>query len=391
VLASPRPAHADRYEATLSIRPTRGSARIWEAGTGERAEVWSRGAAASLSLGVRDWLDLGGELAVSYFDEASYQMATLPVSANDPADADADGTCHDPDRDQIRELLVKYFDPPITDEVVDRVEADYRKVRSSQRDRLHHARYYGATRASTRWRGMTWYEDLNGAERSLRLSDLVLMRADVLSDAARSFPRPRRFCPVFCVGTWEQIEPRPRMGERYLWQLSADGRFRCDDPRVPSTLTRWCVHRDPGFGSTSCSRASTAATTNGRWVTSDCMRLKWSREQRTSHSGSIAFRGDARLMSLQHLARRGFRPPRHDASYTSVGNRARRDIERACDPDQRRNGGDRLSHGRLLASFESRRRRQMRGRRGFAGGPWHSLRSRSRARLCCFHRLEAAL
>jgi hypothetical protein len=82
VLASPRPARADRYEATLSIRPTRGSARIWEAGTDERVEVRSRGFAASASLGARDWLDLGGEFVLGYFDKASYQMATLPISAN---------------------------------------------------------------------------------------------------------------------------------------------------------------------------------------------------------------------------------------------------------------------------------------------------------------------
>jgi hypothetical protein len=78
----PRPARADRHAVTLSIRPLRGSARISEAGTDERAEVRSRGGAASASLGVRDWLDLGGELVVAYFDEASYQMATLPISHN---------------------------------------------------------------------------------------------------------------------------------------------------------------------------------------------------------------------------------------------------------------------------------------------------------------------
>jgi hypothetical protein len=81
-LASPRSAHADRHELTLAVRPTRGSAKISEAGTDERVEVRSRGFAASASLGVRDWLDLGGELVLGYFDKASYQMATLPISAN---------------------------------------------------------------------------------------------------------------------------------------------------------------------------------------------------------------------------------------------------------------------------------------------------------------------
>jgi hypothetical protein len=81
-LAWSQPAQADRYEATLAIRPTRGSARIWEDGTAESVKVRSRGFAASANLGMRDWLDFGGELVANWFDDASYQMATLPVSDN---------------------------------------------------------------------------------------------------------------------------------------------------------------------------------------------------------------------------------------------------------------------------------------------------------------------
>jgi hypothetical protein len=80
--AAPRSAQADRHELTLAVRPARGSARISEAGTDERVEVRSRGFAAGASLGVRDWLDLGGELVLGYFDKASYAWATLPISAN---------------------------------------------------------------------------------------------------------------------------------------------------------------------------------------------------------------------------------------------------------------------------------------------------------------------
>lgn len=79
---SPRLAHADRYEATLAIRPTKGSAVISEGGTDERVEVQSRGVAASATLGVRNWLDLGAEIVASNFDEASYQWATMPVKAD---------------------------------------------------------------------------------------------------------------------------------------------------------------------------------------------------------------------------------------------------------------------------------------------------------------------
>lgn len=80
VLAAPGTAYADRHEVTLAIRPTLGSARIRDAGTDQLAEVRSRGMAASATLGVRDWLDVGAELVAGYFDEASYEMAVLPVS-----------------------------------------------------------------------------------------------------------------------------------------------------------------------------------------------------------------------------------------------------------------------------------------------------------------------
>lgn len=80
-LAWPGAAYADRHEVTLAIRPTWGSARIREAGTDQPAEVRSLGVAASASLGVRDRLDVGAELVAGYFDEASYEMAILPVRA----------------------------------------------------------------------------------------------------------------------------------------------------------------------------------------------------------------------------------------------------------------------------------------------------------------------
>ena len=80
VLVSAHPARADRYEATLVLRPTGGVARLAEAGTDEIVQVRSRGFAGGASWGMRHWLDLGGEIVAGYFDQASYQMATLPVS-----------------------------------------------------------------------------------------------------------------------------------------------------------------------------------------------------------------------------------------------------------------------------------------------------------------------
>jgi hypothetical protein len=81
-LARAGPARADRGETTLALRPTAGMALLGETGTDERATVRSLGLAASASLGVRDWLDLGAELVASNFDEASYAWATMPIAAD---------------------------------------------------------------------------------------------------------------------------------------------------------------------------------------------------------------------------------------------------------------------------------------------------------------------
>jgi len=78
-LAWPPGARADREELTIALRPAGGVARVAENGTGERVRVRSRGLAGGASWGVRNWLDLGGELAAGYLDQATYQMATLPV------------------------------------------------------------------------------------------------------------------------------------------------------------------------------------------------------------------------------------------------------------------------------------------------------------------------
>ncbi len=76
------PAHADRHEAAIAVRPGGQLARIADRGTGERDVVPGGSFAGGLSWGVRNWLDLGGELAASSFGEASYALATLPVGAN---------------------------------------------------------------------------------------------------------------------------------------------------------------------------------------------------------------------------------------------------------------------------------------------------------------------
>jgi hypothetical protein len=76
------PARADQYEATLSLHSTAQVAEVSDRGTAERARVRGAGFAGDLRLGIRNWLDVGAELAVGAFGEASYAAATLPVGDN---------------------------------------------------------------------------------------------------------------------------------------------------------------------------------------------------------------------------------------------------------------------------------------------------------------------
>ena len=75
-------ASADRYEATLSVRPTGGVAEMREDGTDERPVVSSAGLAAGLSWGLRNWLDLGAELAAGTLGEATYDRVLALVDDN---------------------------------------------------------------------------------------------------------------------------------------------------------------------------------------------------------------------------------------------------------------------------------------------------------------------
>lgn len=79
-----RTAAADTYEATLSVRPIGGTARFTEdvamGGQGLAASTYRGGLAAGLAYGVRNWLDVGGELVAASFSEASYDSAMVTIT-----------------------------------------------------------------------------------------------------------------------------------------------------------------------------------------------------------------------------------------------------------------------------------------------------------------------
>lgn len=72
-------AFADRYEATLTVRPEGTVARVDDSGARSPSDVPGGGLAAGLSWGVRNWLDIGGEVAGFALSEASYEDATADV------------------------------------------------------------------------------------------------------------------------------------------------------------------------------------------------------------------------------------------------------------------------------------------------------------------------
>lgn len=72
-------ARADQHEATIAVRPIGEVARIADSGTEDRATVAGGGLAGGFRWGMRDWLDVGGELAASSFENATHDSATLPV------------------------------------------------------------------------------------------------------------------------------------------------------------------------------------------------------------------------------------------------------------------------------------------------------------------------
>lgn len=86
-------AHADRYEATLVVRPTASVGEVAEP-VGDRAgsggpratgrqdvvdSVSGGGLDVGLSFGLRNWLDVGGELGVAGFTRAAYDPASVTI------------------------------------------------------------------------------------------------------------------------------------------------------------------------------------------------------------------------------------------------------------------------------------------------------------------------
>jgi hypothetical protein len=151
---------------------------------------------------------------------------------------------HVPTRDEMRQLLEKYFVGPISEEFVDLIEA---RFLAGREDRAAWASYFSHFESMTRWRGKAWYEDAEFTfnRRQMTPRHLVVMLANKIADRNQdgSVPQPKLYCPPMFVGTWQQIEPKVELSEPCLWKLSADGAFRTNNPDRSPELTYWCAAR----------------------------------------------------------------------------------------------------------------------------------------------------
>jgi hypothetical protein len=84
-----RQAAADRYEATLTLRPIAAIGRVTE-DVGDRApgapvvaSTYGGGGEVGLAYGLRNWLDVGAELAAAELTMATYAASRVAVEGND--------------------------------------------------------------------------------------------------------------------------------------------------------------------------------------------------------------------------------------------------------------------------------------------------------------------
>jgi hypothetical protein len=71
---------ADRYEATISLRPFGELARVGEDGAPSAATTPGGGISGGLSYGVRNWLDIGGEVLATGLVQSSYSGAMVTIA-----------------------------------------------------------------------------------------------------------------------------------------------------------------------------------------------------------------------------------------------------------------------------------------------------------------------
>jgi hypothetical protein len=171
----------------------------------------------------------------------------FPLEITEELRAEAKRCGHVPDRDEIREMLVRYFIGPITEAHVNRLVHEFERPRSlGELEDLH-----WKFKSHFAWRGWAWNEEVSENHTSAAPIDLVLMMGHQLWDGqwllgGPEFPQPKLYCPPIAVGTWQQVEPAHESPKPVIWQLNADGSYRTNSPDAPEDFKHWCVHRQYG-------------------------------------------------------------------------------------------------------------------------------------------------
>jgi hypothetical protein len=149
---------------------------------------------------------------------------------------------HIPAREEMRQLLERYFTGPISEDFVDLIESRFKEGYENTGSFASYASHFSSW---TRWLGTAWYEDEDftfDRKHGMTPRHLVVLIANKIADSNDSSPQPRLHCPSMFVGTWQQLDPSVDLAAPCLWHLEADGTFRSNDPsRLQSKF--WCALR----------------------------------------------------------------------------------------------------------------------------------------------------
>ena len=126
-----------------------------------------------------------------------------------------------PEPAELKPLLARYFEGPITDEIAERLHSDMKDI-MSRRPR-HEGKIASYDPQNRLGEGFAWREEFSRGHHIPRASDLALFHAAM----TKGFPRAKLYCPEICVGTWKQIDDG-RTGETATWTLSQNGDLRTD-------------------------------------------------------------------------------------------------------------------------------------------------------------------
>lgn len=135
---------------------------------------------------------------------------------------------HVPDSAEIRAILEKYFEGPISAAQVAIIDAKLRDVVSDATKLRVEIRAFDAN--ASRYHGRLWREELGAGPRAPDPKDLVPWFASTLD----GFPPARPYCPAALVGSWT--------GGGSTWRLDASGSLMTTQPPF-AEFDRWYVRR----------------------------------------------------------------------------------------------------------------------------------------------------